>query len=468
MQPWSRLEKKSMFWSLVPFFIQRPLGWTDRTLPNVSPTSYVNGLRGVACVIVLHQHIAGSEGEWILRAYGTHEKDVYLLQLPYFRLLHSGMFMVALFFVISGFALSYSPLKKINMPSDPSRDSALLRNLSSSLFRRPLRLFTPMMAAIMLNSIVTYIYPNFGLGLWRKGNPSFFQHLKTVMLITWPSLNAYSWGYYWPRGFSHGWTLQMEYRGSIVIFILCLLTSQLTSGFRKVTLAFAALYALMCGRWEVFCFIEGMIIAELRITSPQPSSLPSRLPSPSILDDVEKLPADSNVDDDLDFLTNLCWFATISFALLIGGWPRDGASGSQPWKSLMAITPDSWIAKALRDSHGIDPELSQCFWISIGAGLLLLCLEASPRVQAVFNTKPLIYLGEISFSFYLLHQTVIFGLGRPYFYTLQRAGYSNLVAFCIEYAVVIAVLLLVSDIFWRLVDEKVVKGSRQFAKWCGM
>src|SRR5438094_952495 len=42
---WQRI-----FWSTVPFCISKPLNKTSRTLPRPSSTTYLNGLRGVACI----------------------------------------------------------------------------------------------------------------------------------------------------------------------------------------------------------------------------------------------------------------------------------------------------------------------------------------------------------------------------------------------------------------------------------
>jgi peptidoglycan/LPS O-acetylase OafA/YrhL len=460
----SKPKEESFLWKLAPFFLLSALGRTKRTLPKVSSTSYVNGLRGVACFIVFHQHIAWQVARWIQQPYGADENNYHFFQLPYIRLIHCGMFMVAVFFVLSGFVLAYSPLKKINTPSDPARDSALLRSLSSSLFRRPFRLFIPMMAAVSLNVIAVYAYPDFDRGGWRNDDPSFFQLWKKMLDLAWPAVNVYSWGYYWPLGFTHGWSLQLEYRGSIVIFVLCLLTCQLTPIMRKAALGFAAWYAMHWGRWEIFCFIEGMIIAELRISPLNLPNFAALIPSWRLEnDDLEKSGGSGSLQGLLHRLPTIGWSVMLAFALLVGGWPTYGAKEAQPWKGLYAVTPKAWT------SYGSsEPDPTQCFWISVGAGMLLLSLEALPRLQAIFNTTPMVYLGETSYAFYLLHQPVMFSVGSAWFRMLQAAGYSTTVCFCTEYVLVLAVLLWVADLFWRGIDEKVVNWSRAFAKWCGI
>lgn len=276
-----------------------------------------------------------------------------------------------------------------------------------------------------------------------------------MMKLAWPALNAYNWGYYWPLGFTHGWTLQMEYRGSIVVFLLCMVTAQMTASLRKATLAFSAWYAMQWGRWEVFCFIEGMLIAELRIAPFQLPTVLGVLPLLGLPDDTEKPRT-----PQWRSLATIAWSIVLAFALLVGGWPTYGAKEAQPWKGLYAVTPASWTSYG-----GSEPDKTQCYWISVGAGLLLLSMESLPATQAVFNTVPMVYLGEISYAFYLMHQTIMFSIGRIWYNALHTAGYSVTVCFCTEYILVVGVLC-VADLFWRGVDEKVVNKTRAFARWC--
>jgi peptidoglycan/LPS O-acetylase OafA/YrhL len=162
-------------------------------------------------------------------------------------------------------------------------------------------------------------------------------------------------------------------------------------------------------------------------------------------------------------LRTIACSVVLAFALLVGGWPTYGAVNAQPWKALYAVTPAAWT------SYGTyEPDPSQCWWISTGAGLLLLSMEGLPRVQGLFNTKPMVYLGEISYAFYLLHQTVMFSIGSSWFRAMSAKGFSTTFCFCTEYVLVLAVLLCVADLFWRGVDEKVVNASRSFARWCGV
>ncbi|KGQ06210.1 hypothetical protein BBAD15_g8477 [Beauveria bassiana D1-5] len=63
------------------------------------PTSYLNSLRGIASLIVVFQHNSSEYFESNYRGWGDQADDHYIIQLPFIRVLVSGGFMVAIFFV---------------------------------------------------------------------------------------------------------------------------------------------------------------------------------------------------------------------------------------------------------------------------------------------------------------------------------------------------------------------------------
>jgi len=137
---------------LFPSFIARRLGYYSNVKPTrVNETSYLNGLRGIAAAIVVLQHTAeeyypenhGCYGD------GPPEQDHYV-QLPFLHLINNGSFAVALFFVISGFSLSYGPLRKIYA----GNAEAAIAGMPSSIFRRPIRLFLPVVPVFVVSWIL--------------------------------------------------------------------------------------------------------------------------------------------------------------------------------------------------------------------------------------------------------------------------------------------------------------------------
>lgn len=121
-----KINATSVLIALLPSFFLPLIG---RSTPRkLHPTSHLDGLRGYAALFVVFDHVKGS---WYPRyglldiGYGSTpdpKENSLFLQLPIIRLLHNGEGMVAIFFVVSGYALSYKALKLIR-----KRDSATLR-----------------------------------------------------------------------------------------------------------------------------------------------------------------------------------------------------------------------------------------------------------------------------------------------------------------------------------------------------
>lgn len=167
-------------WFLVPSFLQ---GQRGRGQSALRPTAYLDGMRGAGAVIV-------SFGHYTTSTYNTHHgwgcEDRYynFMRLPILRLVHGGGAAVALFFVISGYALSYKPMQCIRN-GDLGNFST---SLSSMAFRRAIRLYLPtVILTITLACIIqTGIYD------WGRMVPEdtpYFSHLPYRPAAL-PSLSA--------------------------------------------------------------------------------------------------------------------------------------------------------------------------------------------------------------------------------------------------------------------------------------
>ena len=89
---------------LLPSFVKNL--WQPSEPTKVPATAYLNGLRGVAAFIVFCQHLTTDYyvGEPLL-GYGSRPQDVWITQLPFIRLIYRGSFMIAIFFILSGYVL---------------------------------------------------------------------------------------------------------------------------------------------------------------------------------------------------------------------------------------------------------------------------------------------------------------------------------------------------------------------------
>jgi hypothetical protein len=134
-------------------FLQFLLPSWLRTRSNKAPrklysTSWLDGLRGVAALFVVIHHYAYTFTATSMQGWRTGEDGDHnwFFQLPLLRVVHSGRFMVAIFFVISGYVLSYRSLKLAR----EGKPIELLDSIASSVFRRWLRLHLPVIASTFI------------------------------------------------------------------------------------------------------------------------------------------------------------------------------------------------------------------------------------------------------------------------------------------------------------------------------
>lgn len=132
-----------MLVALVPSFL-----WTRRKERKLYATSYLDGLRGVAALFVVFHHYAlnftaSSQDGWHSGEPASHD---WFFLFPLVRVIHSGRFMVIIFFIISGYVLSLQGLKLARS----GETEKLLDSLASSVFRRWIRLHLPVIASTFI------------------------------------------------------------------------------------------------------------------------------------------------------------------------------------------------------------------------------------------------------------------------------------------------------------------------------
>ncbi|KAH6886888.1 hypothetical protein B0T10DRAFT_563121 [Thelonectria olida] len=104
----------------------------------------LDGLRGIACLIVFNYHFLWPWTPTIMLGYGalpprSPEPSWEWPSLPIICLLHRGRPMVAIFFAISGYVLCRHILRSIH----ERRLDAVYQKLASAVFRRVFRLYIP-------------------------------------------------------------------------------------------------------------------------------------------------------------------------------------------------------------------------------------------------------------------------------------------------------------------------------------
>ncbi|KAI1074671.1 acyltransferase family-domain-containing protein [Whalleya microplaca] len=488
---------------LVPSFItnlrhkQHPSS-ESRTKP-LSPTAYLDGLRGVAALI----------------------SENLFWQLPIVRILHSGRSSVTVFFVISGYVITIKTLSMIYQ----RKQDRVLESLSGSLFRRPFRLYLPIIASTLIILVLVqydcFLADPTGDGAPPRGTLQqqlYHWYMHTVHMIN-PfrpitgRINIYS-----PPYDGHLWTIPVEFRGSVTVFVLLLAFARAKRWIHIATVSAISSWLVQQGECDQALFCAGLLLAELSLLFPPKSEalihLTSQNNSPKLLG-----------TSGMKTLRHIWTAVLFVLSLHLLSYPED-----QGPKSLGFRTISRWVPAF----YTLDEEFIQQFWISIGAVLLILALMYSPPLhgsthsntdpsaggtagnanatartsppeshknesqaqqpllQRPFTTALAQYLGRISYALYLAHGSVIHIVGvrwlNPAFAAwreveltatlLQEMGLDSASdelldrgwrSYCWQAAwgalVNTVVLFWVSDVFWRAVDVRAVRATRWLSSW---
>jgi peptidoglycan/LPS O-acetylase OafA/YrhL len=458
--------------ALLPSFLADTFRTDHRNgkLMRLHPTSYLDGLRGVASLIVFLCHYTENHHGSLVPSYGLNPGTDRSspLQLPFVRIIYSGRPMVHLFFVISGFALSYKPLLAIHS-GDLARCHAVL---ASSAFRRPLRLFGPCLASTFLVLLLTQA------GLLYKPLPNFSSQLADWMVtvfhaITWP----WSWDYdLKPTYDIHLWTIPIEFIHSMLLFVVILMLSPLRKALRLGVVFGLMLYCLCCGRWAGFEFLGGLLIAEVQMTRAGFCYDPTK-------------PCEVSTErrrGTFAHMLRLAFHLTLLIpAWFIGGWPNEDAEKTPVIGFLLDHTPYPF--------NKMDPLAPQKFWFALSATLVVWSLSLLAPARQLLETPTAQYCGRISFAVYLVHGPVLDMFAKQIVgsaYTPHRgvegapefqpstvgSGVRGLIgvdapmqrtlAWFLGLFVLAPIVIWTADLFWRFVDVAIVAMARRLEEWC--
>lgn len=431
--------------SLLPSFLSS----FDSPPRKKTSTTYLNGLRGVAALAVLNQHHLARWYPEVLHGWHSRPQSHFYIQMPLLRIIYSGHFMVKIFFILSGYVLSYRPLKLIR-----KRDwENLHHSLASATFRRALRLYlptvVPFILATWLSYMDTYSYgkplkpvsvPNIQPTLWLAYRQMFSIMIKMV--------NPFQNKEFYPRPMlAHLWTLPVEFRGSMTVFTILLTLGKITPRRRIGGISVFAFYCIIVLRWETFLFVVGIILAELRLIRESVQSPP-----------LDEFHIYSRKTFRIRYGNGIFWMATSVLAIHLGCWPNLGTESTPGYRILENLTPQLYSAKG--------PKYVQIFWNTIGAVLLLLALENCEILRRPFLTKFALWLGDISFSLYIVHWTMVFTLGQSITVMFINATAHFDVGFLFGAIVLYGVVFWVADVYTRVGDNRCVEYTRWIQEKC--
>lgn len=366
----------------------------SKNLPSsLKSTAYLDGLRGVAAFIVYvaHSEAWNHDVDQIQAGYG-YRGSYLLITLPFFRVFFTGGHAaVAVFFVISGYVLSRRPLSLIHKKSDDVYPA-----LASAVFRRPIRLYFPFISVTLLFLTSWHL---FGIELeWPRPQPTFLLELANW----WSEFSQFVYPFKTPSDtwFSYDfplWTIPIEFQGSMLVFIALLAFSRVTIRARAVFIVSMAAYFHLIGGWQMFCFLVGVILAEIDLLHAA-----SQIVWPS-----------QKVFQIIRANSRIVFICVFLIGMYLAGQPSlktsDVAAESPGWRTLVWLIPTVYMENQWWR-----------FWHSLAAPLLVLSISHISFLRGLLETRFPQYLGRISFALYLIHIPVAITLGDKVF---RMTGY---------------------------------------------
>ena len=414
--------------------------------PKLTLTSYLDALRGYAAYVVYNHHVINEQ--W-------RSGSSLLTKLPVVRIWFAGHGMVDVFFIISGYALSYRMLTFIHT----KQQTKVMDSLASSIFRRYLRLFLPTAGATFVAMIAI------STGLAVKGEdpqvlqPTYLGNLQFWLADTVRASSPFEHVVGWWYGGVFGtkylpqlWTIPVEFRGSMILFMFLAGTCKMTARTRMY-LTWGCIVAFFW--WEAQYageFLVGMWIADRRISR---SSVPPLLTSYTLSDDgiLTEKHRPSALRQQLPYIILFfCSLTLLTSPLLID--PN-------------TVFPFNLVAMLMPPNYNQGAQIH--YPLAMGAIMLVYALDNSSLLQ-----KPLLLpisqsVGELSFGIYAMHNTVRWIVWERLFVKWQEAywgpeahGFWNLLP---GYLVMTVLVLWAAELF-RRVDMRVVTWGKVLQDIC--
>ncbi len=354
---------------------------------KIKPTSYLDGVRGVAALTVYIFHALGLWGS-IVPAWHADRNQTSLLQFPFLRTIFvGGGAAVAVFFALSGYVLTHRCLKFIRS-QDVNEKRKVAPSVYSSMFRRGFRLYLP----VVITTFVEMLSTRFGYA-----PPLTFDFVAegtfAAQFIDWvsetnrlinprynfiPSIRGLVMH---PKYEPVVWTIPIEFYGSFLCYFLLLFLSNFPGNkFRMLFVAAFALLMMGLGSWNSFCFAGGMLIADFNLGQEERAG---------------------------QVRGGRRWWVLFVVAFYVAGFPtlvypegwKNGMPGFETLRSLIPVF--------------LTMEDHARWWWSISGVSLLLSISQIPKLKRFFETDLCQYLGKVSFSLYLVHEFCILLFGLP-------------------------------------------------------
>lgn len=378
------------------------------------------------------------------------------------------------FFVISGYSLSYKPLKLAHQ----CRFSEVYEAVASSIFRRHPRLFIPAVfttfCAAMMMYLGWYGVPGGWGGVAIPLRTPPYEATFMGQLFGW-ARNAIELADFATKRAARGtaydlalWTLSIEYDCSLVIFLCHAAFARLRARTRLIWTTLIICYCIWFTFWNITLFTGGMFLADLKFYLDHQTATKSEMrscPIPNVYRQANDGPV-ANIKDTYNRirmpggLWKLMWTFSFIIAIYVLSMPEIGRGGanSPGYMTLAALIPASYAGT---------PDY---FWIPLAALWLIFTVDRAPHLQRIFMCRFPQFLGRISYSLYLVHNPLLYALGWHLGVWCTRiTGRETDLQHCLGIAMAASLFWLLTfwaaDLLERGVDSQAVKFSRRAYDW---
>jgi peptidoglycan/LPS O-acetylase OafA/YrhL len=400
----------------------------------------LDGLRGLAAFAVMIFHYSQHAYPRIRQVYGFEGRHC-LVQLPFIKLWFSGGFMVFLFFVISGYVLSARVVRL--MVQEKRCD--ILKVLSSMTFRRVVRLGLPSLVA----SFISFIFQRLGfLGKpYDNYKPSFINDIAFYLGSLCDLFSFYDWKQYHIWYLETLWTIPVELRCSMILFLILIGIARCRRVIRLIIEGLILFNTVIYDRWDLGCFVLGLIIAEIHIYSQE---FPQAEEDEDVLYSVQYDHNSPIFQSWSPGLKKLSLWAAFGLGTYLGSVPTEGTCKTPGYSKLCALT---WHSEPWR-------------YIALpGSFLIVSAILFLPVLQRPLTSSLGRYLGRVSYALYLVHESVNVLLGS----SLRRLGWAVLgvegsmyhAGFGLGLVMFVLLCLWLADMFMRAIDIP----ATNIAKW---
>jgi peptidoglycan/LPS O-acetylase OafA/YrhL len=247
------------------------------------------------------------------------------------------------------------------------------------------------------------------------------------------------------------WTIAVEFKGSVVVFAFLGAISFLKPRYYPACILLTGLVFLVIYEWALSMFMAGLFLA---------------------YNDLHLL--------DVDLLRRLGprMQTTFLHTIFFIGWyllsqptgmkEPENALETPGWRFITNLTPPNYFSREYWR-----------FWEIPGAALFVYGVQRIPWLQKLLSSRPLRYLGRVSFSFYLVHMPFLWTVGdrivriagkvrnddHPMWYDglfpIPDVGpYGLSLGFVLTQAIILPVNLALAEIGTRILDEPSIKMGR--------